>query len=170
MTGHTIAVGRNSAARQRTSDELLASIDAISGAYMLVTRAFVDEVGVMAEEYFLCMEELYWGQRRGRHKIGFAPGAVIRHVGGVSIGSASDPEKRSRLSVYLASRNCVLFARQWAGWRWPLHFGVGLLYVIGYAFYRSSDTARIALVRPIDEVWSKTGRPDMSAYRPLVSE
>lgn len=65
------------------------------GACVLVTRAFVEDVGLMAEDYFLYMEDLDWGRRRGKHRIGFASKAVIRHIGGTTIGSAVVPEKRS---------------------------------------------------------------------------
>jgi N-acetylglucosaminyl-diphospho-decaprenol L-rhamnosyltransferase len=167
-TGRTIAVGGNSPAVSPPSAELLASIDAISGACMLVTRAFIDDVGLMAEDYFLYMEDLDWGKRRGRHTIGFARGAVIKHIGGTSIGSAADPKARSSLSVYLSSRNSVLFAHRWAGWCWIIHLAVQLLYVIRYVLHGSLGSARVALVGVMDGVRGKRGRPDMSAYRPLV--
>ena len=80
-------------------------------------RAFVDDVGLMAEDYFLYMEDLDWGRRRGKHRIGFASKAVIRHIGGTTIGSAVAPEKRSHLSIYLSARNGILYARRFAGWR-----------------------------------------------------
>jgi GT2 family glycosyltransferase len=137
---------------------------------MLVTRAFIDEVGLMAEDYFLYMEDLDWGRRRGRHKIGVASGAVVRHVGGTSIGSATDRKAFSPLSVYLDCRNSILFSRRWAGWRWPLHFLVGLLYVVRYLLYGSPEIARVALAGLVDGVRGKTGRPDMSAYRPPLLE
>ena len=98
-TGRRIAIGRNSPAGSAPSNELLASIDTISGACMLVTRAFVDDVGLMAEGYFLFMEDLDWGLRRGQHEIGVAPKAIIRHVGGASVVSTTDPRTRSPLSV-----------------------------------------------------------------------
>jgi GT2 family glycosyltransferase len=166
-TGRTIAVGRNSPVGSAPSDAVLASIDTISGACVLVTRAFVDDVGLMTEDYFLYMEELDWGRRRRQHRIGFAPTAIIRHVGGTSIGSGTKPHARSPLSAYLASRNSVLFSRRWAGWRWPLHFAVGLLYVARYAFYASPEIAKVALIGLIHGASGKTGRPDMSAYRPV---
>jgi hypothetical protein len=168
-TGRTIAVGTGSSAGSAPSDKLLASIDSISGACMLVTRAFVNDVGLMAEDYFLYMEDLDWGRRRGRHLIGFAPKAIIRHIGGTSIGSARDPAMRSPLSVYLPSRNSILFSRRWAGWLWPLHFAVRVLYVIRYAF-ASPEIARIAWAGLIDGARGKTGRPDMSKYRPLAHQ
>src|SRR5271166_4931985 len=122
ITGRTIAVGRNFPAGSVPSDDLLANVDAISGACMLVTRAFVDDVGLMAEDYFLYMEDLDWGLRRGRHRIGVASKAIIRHVCGASIGSSIDPERRSPLSVYLNARNSILLARRWVGWFWIFHF------------------------------------------------
>jgi N-acetylglucosaminyl-diphospho-decaprenol L-rhamnosyltransferase len=166
-TGRRIAVGGDSPVGSAPSDELLANIDTISGACMLVTREFIDDVGLMVEDYFLYMEDLDWGRRRGQHKIGFAPGALTRHVGGTSIGSAREPKAQSPLSVYLTSRNSVLFSRRWAGCRWPLHFGVGLLYVIRYVLNGCPETAKVALVGLIDGFRGKTGRPDMSAYRPI---
>jgi GT2 family glycosyltransferase len=168
-TGRTIAVGSNSPVGSAPSEQLLASIDAISGAGVLVTRAFVDDVGLMAEDYFLYMEELDWGRRRGQHRIGFASKAIIRHVrGGTSIGSGTNPKERSPLSAYLASRNSMLFARRWAGWRWPLHFVVGLLYMIRYLAYRRPQIAKVAFIGLVDGIKGKTGRPDISVYHPLA--
>ena len=131
-----------------------------------MTREFIDEVGLMAEDYFLFMEDLDWGRRRGRHKIGFAPRAVVRHIGGASIGSAT----YSPLFVYLTSRNMILFARRWAARSWMLHLLVGLLYAVKYAFYGSPRLVRVALVGLIDGAKGKTGRPDMSAYHPFVQK
>lgn len=170
-TGRRIAVGGNSSAGSAPSGKLLASIDSISGACMLVTRAFIDDVGLMAEDYFLYMEDLDWGRRRGRHKIGFAPGAVTRHVGGTSIGSATtNPKVRSPLSAYLDCRNSILYSRRWAGWRWPLHFAVGLLYVVRYVLHGSPKIAKVALIGLIDGARGRSGRPDMSTYRPAARE
>jgi GT2 family glycosyltransferase len=169
-TGRVLAVGRNSPAGSSPSDALLASIDTISGACMLVTRPFIDDVGLMAEDYFLYMEELDWGWRRGRHKIGFARQAVIRHVCGTTIGSTENSKARSPLSAYLMSRNSILFSRRWARWRWPLHFVIGLVYVVKYALQVSPEIARVALVGLIDGLRGKTGRPDMSAYRPQARD
>lgn len=162
MTGRVMAVGRNSPAGSAPSVEVLATIDAISGACVLVTRAFVEEVGLMAEDYFLYMEDLDWGLRRGRHRIGFAPKAVVRHIGGTTIGSAVDPKKRSHLSIYLSARNSVLYARRFAKRCWGCHFAVGLLFAARYFLNGSPPAAKIALVGLLDGVKGKTGRPDAS--------
>lgn len=162
LTGRVVAVGRNSPAGSVPSDELLASIDAVSGACVLVTRAFVEDVGLMAEDYFLYIEDLDWGCRRGQHRIGFAAKAVIRHIGGTAIGSAVDPAKRSHLSVYLSARNGILYARRFAGWRWVCHFAVGLLFALRYLLKGSPRAAQVALTGLLDGVRGKTGRPDVA--------
>jgi N-acetylglucosaminyl-diphospho-decaprenol L-rhamnosyltransferase len=162
MTGRVIAVGRNFLAGNPPSAQMLSSIDAISGACVLVTRGFIEDVGLMAEHYFLYMEDLDWGQGRGKHQIGFAERAVIRHVGGTAIGSAVDPKKRSYLSVYLSARNAILYARRWAGRRWIIHFGFGLLYVIRYILIGAPLAAKVTLMGLLDGVKGKTGKPDVS--------
>jgi N-acetylglucosaminyl-diphospho-decaprenol L-rhamnosyltransferase len=161
-SGRVIAVGRNCSAGSRPTADMLSHIDAISGACVLVTRAFVEDVGVMPEDYFLYMEDLDWGRGRGRHQIGFAERAVIRHVGGTAIGSAIDPKKRSYLSVYLSARNSMLFARRWAGWRWVVHFGFGLLYAIRYMLIGAPVAAKVTLMGLLDGLKGKTGKPDIS--------
>lgn len=159
LSGRVIAAGRNRPAGSEPKPELLARLDAISGACVLVTRAFVEEVGPMAEDYFLYMEDLDWGMRRGRHRIGFAARAVVRHVGGTAIGSAVDPRHRSPLSVYLAARNGVLFARRHLGWCWPLHVAGALIYVLKYLVSGAPAAAGIALAGIIDGIRGERGRP-----------
>ncbi|TYO61096.1 glycosyltransferase family 2 protein, partial [Bradyrhizobium hipponense] len=149
-TGRVVAVGRNASAGSAPSCEEMSRIDAISGACVLVTRAFVEEVGPMTEDYFLYMEDLDWGRRRGKHRIGFAERAVVRHVGGTAIGSAVDPKKRSYLSIYLSARNSIVYARREAGWRWILHFAFGLLYAIRYAVMGAPKAAQITVRGLID--------------------
>ncbi|MCK1665207.1 glycosyltransferase family 2 protein [Bradyrhizobium sp. 153] len=159
-TGRVVAIGRNAPVGSAPSVEELDRIDAVSGACVLVTRAFVEEVGLMAEDYFLYMEDLDWGRRRGKHRIGFASKAIIRHIGGTTIGSAVAPEKRSHLSIYLSARNSILYSRRFAGWRWLCHFGVGLLFAARYMLRGSVSAARVAFVGLLDGAKGKTGRPD----------
>ncbi|WP_028351396.1 glycosyltransferase family 2 protein [Bradyrhizobium murdochi] len=160
MTGRVIAVGRNAPVGSAPSVEDLGRIDAVSGACVLATRAFVEDVGLMAEDYFLYMEDLDWGRRRGKHLIGFASKAVIRHIGGTTIGSAVIPEKRSHLSIYLSARNGILYARRFAGWRWICHFGVGLLFAARYVLKGSLSAGRVAFAGLLDGAKGKTGRPE----------
>lgn len=159
VTGRVIAAGRNAPADAEPPPALLARLDAISGACVLVTRAFVDDVGLMVEDYFLYMEDLDWGMRRGRHRIGFAANAIVRHVGGTAIGSAVDPRQRSRLSNYLMARNLVRFSRRRAGAWWPGHLVAGLLYAARCLIQGAPAAARDTLIGAIDGVRGKSGRP-----------
>ena len=161
MTGRVIAVGRDAPVGSAPSAEDLASLDAISGACVLVTRRCLDDVGLMAEDYFLYMEDLDWGLRRGTHRIGIASRALVRHIGGTTIGSAVAVEKRSYLSIYLSARNSVLYARRFAGGRWVCHFGVGLLYAARYLIKGSATAGKVALAGLLDGAKGKTGRPDV---------
>ncbi|QIO32489.1 glycosyltransferase family 2 protein [Bradyrhizobium sp. 1(2017)] len=166
VTGRVLAVGRNFAAGTSPAPEVLSRIDTISGACVLVTRAFIEDVGLMAEDYFLYMEDVDWGRRRGKHRIGFAERAIVRHVGGTAIGSAIDPRKQSFLSVYLSARNSILFARRWAKRRWLLHFGWGLLHAVRYVVIGAPSAAKVTLVGLMDGAQGKSGKPDASVRLP----
>jgi len=92
----------------------------VNGASMLVTRAFIETVGLMSEDYFLYWEELDWAARSGgRFRLGYAPQSIVRHKVGASIGT-SDFGWGSALSVYYLTRNRVRFC--WRHSRWSLPF------------------------------------------------
>ena len=64
-------------------------VEAISGSFMLVRRAALDEVGPLDEGYFLHCEDLDWFVRFGRAGWGIylVPDAeVVHHKGACSIG------------------------------------------------------------------------------------
>lgn len=80
------------------------------GASMLATRAWLEDVGLMGEQYFLFYEELDWALRgRGRHELGYAADAWVFHKEGASIGTA--PSGGSPFSVFHLHRSRLLFAR-----------------------------------------------------------
>lgn len=80
------------------------------GAAMLATRAWLDDVGLLGEQYFLYYEELDWAMRgRGRHALGYAANAWVLHKEGASIGTA--PSGGSPFSVFHLHRSRLLFAR-----------------------------------------------------------
>jgi N-acetylglucosaminyl-diphospho-decaprenol L-rhamnosyltransferase len=85
----------------------------LSGASMLVGRAFVAAAGPMREDYFLYCEEVEWCLRAAKAgmRLGFAPNAVVVHKQGTSTGADADLRGRSKLSVYLNERNRLLLSR-----------------------------------------------------------
>ncbi|MDB5525903.1 MAG: glycosyltransferase family 2 protein [Rhizobium sp.] len=91
-----------------------AQLGYISGASMFVSRAFLEQVGLMQEDYFLYWEELDWATRaRGLFKLGYAPKSVVYHKVGASIGT-NDFGDRSPLSDYYMARGRVKFCSRFS--------------------------------------------------------
>lgn len=79
-----------------------AAMDWVSGASMLVSRRFLEEVGELEERYFLYFEEIDWAWRaRGRFPFALAQDAVVYHKAGASTGERSD----SAFSIYTMHRS-----------------------------------------------------------------
>lgn len=85
----------------------------IEGASMLVSRKFIREVGLLSEDYFLYFEEADWALRaKDRFSLGYAPQSVVYHKLGGSIGTSSNPAKKSYTCDYYNIRNRLLFTRR----------------------------------------------------------
>ena len=78
------------------------------GAAMMVTRAFINKVGLMANIFFLYYEELDWCDRakRAGFEIWINTNASIYHKESISVG------KKSALKEYFMNRNRILFIRR----------------------------------------------------------
>ena len=86
----------------------------VEGASMLVSRQFLDEIGLLCEDYFLYFEEADWAQRaKGRFMLGYAPRSIVYHKVGASIGTATNPLRKSCLCDYYTLRNRLLFTRRY---------------------------------------------------------
>ena len=95
-------------------------MDYVNGASMLVSRAFLEAVGLMEESYFLYFEELDWAMRaRGMFALDYCPKSVIYHKEGSSIGTHRNRKKRSLLADKYLSRNRVLFTKRYFPWALP---------------------------------------------------
>jgi GT2 family glycosyltransferase len=107
----------------------------VLGASLFATRAWLERVGLLAEDYFLYYEELDWAWRGRRHglALGYAPAAVVHHKEGATIGTA--PEGGSALSVYHLHRSRMIFCRK--------HLGLGVL--VGSAAAALRDAVRHGL-------------------------
>lgn len=90
-----------------------ARMNYVEGASMLVSRDFLERVGLLNEEYFLYFEEADWALRgRGRFALGYAAGSVVYHKVGGSIGTSSNPSRKSYVCDFYNVRNRILFARR----------------------------------------------------------
>ena len=98
-----------------------ADLDFVHGASMLVSRAFVEAVGLMDERHFLYFEELDWTARAaGRFALGHAADSVVFHKEGRSAGSATRaPAERSRTADYHGLRSRLLYTRRHRPWALP---------------------------------------------------
>jgi N-acetylglucosaminyl-diphospho-decaprenol L-rhamnosyltransferase len=88
-------------------------ISYLSGASMLVSRAFVERVGKMREDYFLYGEEVEWCLRAVAmgERLGVAADANVLHQQGTTTGSVSQMSQRTRMPIYLDERNKLLITR-----------------------------------------------------------
>jgi len=136
-----------------------AALDCIAGGSMYVTRACLEKIGPMDERFFLFYEDADWSIRARDCGLGYAPDSVVPHKGGTTIGSARGRAQRSRLSVYLESRNHLHFVRM--HWRWYLPFAIvaGLADALGYLLALSPKNCKAAMEGLLAGMRGETGRP-----------
>lgn len=85
----------------------------VSGCSMLLPRSFLEEVGLMGEEYFLYYEEIDWFTRAaGRFPICIARDARLYHREGSSIGSPGWQRPASSFSDYHLYRSRLIFMKK----------------------------------------------------------
>ena len=118
----------------------------VVGASMLVSRQFIEDIGFMCEDYFLYFEETDWAMRsKGKYALAYAPEAVVYHKIGASIGTSSDPRKKSPVCDYYSIRNRLFFTARY----FPLALPTVYLVLIGALLIRCLlgkwDRARMIL-------------------------
>ena len=111
--GITRLIGKGLSADAPIEPELVASrLSFVSGASMLVSKAFLDSVGPMSERYFLFFEEIDWVIRsQGRFGLLYAPESRLFHKLGATIGPYEGEVGDPRIAQYYMLRNALLIAR-----------------------------------------------------------
>lgn len=105
----------------------------VEGASMLVSCPFIEKVGLLSEEYFLYFEEADWAIRSsGLFTLGYAPRSVVYHKVGASIGTSSNPARKSFVCDYFNVRNRIRFARRY----YPVTLPTIYLVLVGEVFLR----------------------------------
>jgi GT2 family glycosyltransferase len=95
-------------------EQIAHRMDYVVGSSMFVSREFLHDVGMLDESYFLYFEELDWAMRcSGRFALGYAPKSIVYHKGGRSIGTATNPARKSMVCDYFTLRNRIKFTRQY---------------------------------------------------------
>lgn len=140
-TTHSIACGVPAASVTAEPQK----IDFVPGASMLVTRAFLQEVGLMSERYFLYFEEADWAERaKGRFELAVCLDGLVYHRGAASIGSPSEGGERGVRSEYFLLRGRVLFASKFYRPRLPVVYLSLLGSVVQRLRRRQWTRARVA--------------------------
>ena len=98
------------------------SLDFITGANCVASRAFLETAGLMEEDYFLYYEEVDWALRRGKLPLKVVPDAIVWHHGGTSIGTGSVGRRPSAFANYFNYRNRVRFMRRFSPMGLPVTF------------------------------------------------
>lgn len=95
-------------------------LDFVTGANMVASRRFIEQSGLMVEDYFLYYEEVDWAFRRGTLPLLIVPSAIVYHHGGTSIGTGSTTRRPSPFANYFNYRNRIKFARRHLRGRIPI--------------------------------------------------
>jgi GT2 family glycosyltransferase len=86
-------------------------MDYVAGASTLVTRRFLETVGLLSESYFLYCEELDWATRAGRRfKIAYSPESLVYHKEGQSVRATGD--ERFNVADYYIHRSRLRYTRR----------------------------------------------------------
>jgi len=91
------------------------SLDYIVGASMLVSKEFLEQVGLMNPEYFLYFEELDWvirGRRLG-YIFSFSPHSIVYHKEGKSTGGSSKQVLKSYVADYYNISNRITITNKY---------------------------------------------------------
>jgi len=103
------------------------------GASLMVSRRFLEDVGLMCEDYFLYFEEMDWVLRgKGRYEVVYAPESIVYHKVGASIGTSSNPALKSDICDYYNARNRILFTKRF----YPEALPTVYLMLLGTVFSR----------------------------------
>ena len=102
------------------------SLDFISGANMLASRAFLDRAGPMDEDYFLYYEEVDWAARRCDLPLKTCAEAVVYHQAGTAIGSPAPGRRATAFSNYFNYRSRMRFLRRHRPMALPVAAGFAL--------------------------------------------
>ncbi|MEB8388441.1 glycosyltransferase family 2 protein [Rhodobacteraceae bacterium KMM 6894] len=106
------------------------TLDFISGASMVASRAFVESAGLLSKDYFLYYEEVDWATRRGDLPLVLCPDAIVLHHGGTSIGTGAINRRASPFANYFNYRNRMRFMRRFHPLRLPAAWVLSMLRVI----------------------------------------
>lgn len=111
-----VARGNKENYSDKYDHDITPDYDFVYGASMFVTKEFIENVGLLSEEYFIYFEELDWAYRAKSKgmKLGFIPKLKVYHKEGATISKNSNENnpKPSQLSTFYFFRNKITFTKK----------------------------------------------------------
>lgn len=125
-----------------------ASLSYIVGASMLVSRRYIERVGLLTEDYFIYFEEVDWVARaRGQFRLVYSPDAIVYHKEGTTIG-ANVRTGVNAMSAFFTTRNRIILTARY--FPFALISTLGFIFLLGaYWFARGKWSNCAALARGV---------------------
>lgn len=136
-------IGAGSAATTPVdSDAVVRRMSYVYGASMLVSRRFIDQIGLLNEDRFLYFDELDWAMRaRGQFGLAYAASSLVYHREGGNLGAGAS---KSRTSDFYFLRNRIRVTRDFAPYALPTVYLAILVAALRRAYRRQWDRALMA--------------------------
>jgi GT2 family glycosyltransferase len=132
----------------------------VIGAAMLVRRAYLEQIGLMQEDYFLYYEEIDWCTRgKDKFRLGYAPNSLVFHKEGASIGTAASGG--SNQSLYYLFRSRVRFTARFFPYALPTVLVFCAVDILKFLLKQKFSSADAAL-RGVLQLQRRQAMPDTS--------
>ena len=117
FTGSSYSIGNRTIYKKENAKKIKSSmIDYITGASMFVRKTFLEDIGLICEDYFLYYEEIDWTIRMknfgDKYCIGYCSDSIVYHKEGATTGGHT-AINRSLISDYYGIRNKLIFTRKY---------------------------------------------------------
>jgi len=125
---------------QYDNESITSKIDYPIGASLFVSKEFIQDVGLMCEDYFLYFEELDWTlrARQKNWQVGYCWKAKIYHKRAATIGSTDNLSEKDNINDYYAKRNRLLITKRF----YPI-YQITILLVLLMTFFRRITNRRM---------------------------
>jgi GT2 family glycosyltransferase len=130
------------------------NFDYVIGASMLVSRSFLETIGLMNEEYFLYFEELDWIARaENKYSLGYCNDSIVYHKEGASTGLNGSQAKGNSMTDYHAKRSLLIYTRNYAPYALPIIYANLVMVVfkrlIHGEYHRALTILKIIVSAPV---------------------
>jgi len=128
----------------------------ITGASMLVSRSFLEIIGLMSEDYFLYFEELDWSCRaRNKFTLAYAPESIVYHKHRGSITKGAPINEFNMVSEYYPLKSKIIFTRKFFPYTLPTIYFNLILAIINSIIKKQWKRAVLILKIMFGFTWNK---------------